>query len=333
MSGAGRGLALLSLVPLTASAGLIALGGVLSQSDGEQASTAAGLRAGAVPEDLAPLFAKHGDKCEAIDAPLLAAQAKAESGFDAHAQSEAGAQGVSQFMPATWASHGVDGDGDGKADVWNPADAIASQAAYDCYLSGVVAGVAGDPVELMLAAYNAGPYAVLEHRGVPPYEETRDYVARIQQLRSELAAPVQLVSGSQQLQALPKENPRTPRQAIAWARGQVNGDGVWYRRCLNFVAQSYGWSYSGVSYAIDHYDAVPARFRHTDHQPPPGALMYWDTGQRAGHVAIYLGDGLIASNDIEREGYIDVAPYDAPETKWGARYVGWTEPYFPHGGV
>lgn len=44
--------------------------------------------------------------------------------------SSAGAKGPMQFMPSTWARYGVDGDGDGVADIWNPADAIASAAHY-----------------------------------------------------------------------------------------------------------------------------------------------------------------------------------------------------------
>lgn len=130
------------------------------------------------------------------------------------------------------------------------------------------------------------------------------------------------------------KNPRATEQAIAWARDQAKTGGRdWYRACLAFVAQTYGWSFSGVSYAIDHYHAMPANMRHDgDREPPPGALMYWDTGQRAGHVALYLGDGKIASNDIKRPGYIDVVSATDIESKWGAKYVGWAPPYFPKGG-
>ncbi|MGY3341164.1 hypothetical protein ACVW0K_007357 [Streptomyces filamentosus] len=60
--------------------------------------------------------------------------------------------------------------------------------------------------------------------------------------------------------------------------------------------------------------------------------MYWDTGQRAGHVALYLGGGKIASNDIRRKGYIDVVDATDTETVWGATYLGWAPPHFPQGG-
>ncbi|WP_019061431.1 hypothetical protein [Streptomyces prunicolor] len=130
-------------------------------------------------------------------------------------------------------------------------------------------------------------------------------------------------------------NPRSIEDAIAWARthsGPMSTNG-WYRRCLAFVANVYGWNFSGVSYAIDHYKVVPADMRHDgDRHPPPGALMYWDTGHRAGHIAVYLGNGEIASNDVKRLGYIDIVKADFIERTWKAKYVGWTPPYFPKAG-
>ncbi|MFJ2217845.1 peptidase M23 [Streptomyces sp. NPDC101062] len=130
-------------------------------------------------------------------------------------------------------------------------------------------------------------------------------------------------------------NPRSVAEAIQWTRDNAGADSTanWYQRCLAFTANVYGWSVSGVQYAIDHYKVVPAPMRHDgDRRPPPGALMYWDTGHRAGHVAVYLGDGKVASNDILRPGYIDVVDAGLFETKWGARYVGWTPPVFPRAG-
>ena len=66
-----------------------------------------------------------------------------ETGHGAHTgTSTAGAQGLMQFMPATWASYGVDGDGDGRADIHSDADSIFSAANY-LTASGVSAGVDG----------------------------------------------------------------------------------------------------------------------------------------------------------------------------------------------
>jgi len=97
-------------------------------------------------------------------------------------------------MPGTWRTHGLDANGDGQADPFDPHDAIASAAAYDCELVGYVSGVRGDPVELMLAAYNAGPYAVIEHAGVPPYAETRAYIHAIRDSLDAFADPTSPVT-------------------------------------------------------------------------------------------------------------------------------------------
>lgn len=128
-------------------------------------------------------------------------------------------------------------------------------------------------------------------------------------------------------------NPLAHDSAITYARNQAESGGKdWYRLCLAFVAQAYGWGGSGVDYAIDHYREMPEEMRHDkDRNPPPGALLYWDTGQRAGHVALYLGDGQVASNDILRAGYIDIVDAADIERVWGAEYLGWAPPYFPQG--
>ncbi|MGB8382980.1 MAG: NlpC/P60 family protein [Dermatophilaceae bacterium] len=110
--------------------------------------------------------------------------------------------------------------------------------------------------------------------------------------------------------------------------------GGWYRRCLAFVAQAYGWAFSGTQYALDQYTSVmPTGMRHDgDRNPAPGALLFWSTSGRAGHVALYLGAGMVASNDITTTGQISVVPATDIETKWGATYLGWSAPYFPGGG-
>lgn len=119
--------------------------------------------------------------CPQVNVPLLAAQIDAESHWNEYADSGQ-AQGIAQFNPPTWAEWGRSYSGDGKADVWNPKDAIPSQAAYLCELFKEVRSVPGDPTKLALAAYNAGPTAVLNAGGIPQISETEDYVARIEEL-------------------------------------------------------------------------------------------------------------------------------------------------------
>lgn len=138
-----------------------------------------------VPAEYREDVLKAGAICQVITPPVIAAQIEAESGWNPRAGSGAGAQGIAQFMPATWASVGLDGDGDGKADVWNAHDAIWTQGHYMCNLVSQVESakksgrIQGDTLQLALAAYNAGMGAVLSYGGIPPYSETQAYVKRI----------------------------------------------------------------------------------------------------------------------------------------------------------
>jgi len=131
-----------------------------------------------VPDARRPVLERAAKVCSPLSVPLLAAQIHAESNWRPDADS-GHAQGISQFAPDTWKEWGRDGNGDGKADVWEPRDAIPSQARYMCHLYDVVEELPGNPTRLALAAYNAGPGAVLRARGVPTIHETRGYVDRI----------------------------------------------------------------------------------------------------------------------------------------------------------
>lgn len=102
-----------------------------------------------------------------VPAVVLAALLRAESGYDRWAVSPVGAQGIAQFMPAT--AHGV-----GLRDPFDPAQAIPAAGR----LLGDHLRTFGS-IPLALAAYNAGPGAVRRHGGIPPFAETRAYVARI----------------------------------------------------------------------------------------------------------------------------------------------------------
>jgi hypothetical protein len=102
-----------------------------------------------------------------VSAGMLAAQLMAESGFNPRAVSPAGAQGIAQFMPATARSYGL-------RDPFDPVAAIDAQAHL---MSDLLRRFRSIP--LALAAYNAGPGAVAACSCVPPYPETRAYVARI----------------------------------------------------------------------------------------------------------------------------------------------------------
>ncbi|WP_327687053.1 C40 family peptidase [Streptomyces sp. NBC_00467] len=133
----------------------------------------------AAPAEYRDLIEEAGNTCPDVSPNLLAALLTQESGFNAKAKSPVGAQGIAQFMPSTWESHGIDGNGDGKRDVWDPQDAIPSSAKYLCTIAEDVKDVPGNRQHNMLAAYNAGSGAVRKYGGVPPYKETQAYVRTI----------------------------------------------------------------------------------------------------------------------------------------------------------
>ena len=133
-----------------------------------------------VPQRYEALFVEAAARYDDVSASSLAAQARVESDFDPRARSGDGAIGLMQFLPSTWEDYGVDGDDDGDADPRSPADAVHSAARYRQVLHDQVAALPGSDERHTLAAYNAGPGAVLRYRGVPPYEETRDYVTLVQ---------------------------------------------------------------------------------------------------------------------------------------------------------
>ena len=104
-----------------------------------------------------------------VDESLIRAIIHAESAYQSDAQSPRGAQGLMQLMPATQQQLKV-------SDPFDPASNIDGGTRY---LADLLLEFNGD-VSLAAAAYNAGPGAVHKHGGVPPYDETREYVRRVE---------------------------------------------------------------------------------------------------------------------------------------------------------
>ena len=117
----------------------------------------------------ANLFAAASQKY-GVPAALLSAVAKQESGYDPTAVSRAGAQGLMQLMPGTARTLGV-------ANPFDPSQAIDGAARMLRDLTHRFGST-----ELALAAYNAGPGAVLKYDGIPPYPETQRYVRNVMSL-------------------------------------------------------------------------------------------------------------------------------------------------------
>jgi soluble lytic murein transglycosylase-like protein len=107
-----------------------------------------------------------------VDARLVRAVIQVESAYQERARSRKGAMGLMQLMPETARQYAV-------ADPYDPQSNIEAGIKH---LKGLIDRL--PRLELALAAYNAGEAAVQKFRGIPPFPETRDYVARIMKLVS-----------------------------------------------------------------------------------------------------------------------------------------------------
>ena len=114
---------------------------------------------------------KAAARANRIEDAWLRAIAHAESGFQADAVSSKGAQGIMQLLPATAVEYRV-------KDPFSPAQSIQGGARY---LGALLRRYKGDR-QLAAAAYNAGIGTVARYGGVPPYAETRAYVAKVDAL-------------------------------------------------------------------------------------------------------------------------------------------------------
>jgi soluble lytic murein transglycosylase-like protein len=117
------------------------------------------------------LISEHS-RLNGVRSDLVRAVMQVESAFNPNAISPKGAMGLMQLMPATMRQYGV-------LNAFNPAENVRAGVAY---LRNLLDRYSNNE-ELALAAYNAGPGAVDKHgQAVPPYRETRNYVAKINKM-------------------------------------------------------------------------------------------------------------------------------------------------------
>jgi cell wall-associated NlpC family hydrolase len=237
-----------------------------------------------IPPKIKKLYVGAADKYK-IPWTLLAGIGKEETGHGRNNHtSSAGAQGLMQFMPATWASMGVDGDNDHRADIHNDADSIYSAANY-LTKSGVSQGAAG--VRKALFAYNPINWYV---------NDVLYYAARYGG-GTVLGDPNDCgpVSGTRNVPPLAKDR---VAKVLAWAKDHdgdsyrmgATGPNVW--DCSSFTQAAYaqiGIRMPRLASAQRSWLAAGNGIRIRPGQEQPGDLIFWDSylgPNQIGHVMI-----------------------------------------------
>lgn len=126
-----------------------------------------------------------------LDANILVAIVTVESRWHTHALSSAGAIGLGQLMPGTASMLGV-----------NPHNSGENLSGAACYLHGLMNRF-GKNYDLVFAAYNAGPKAVEEFGGIPPYDETQHYVVKVMSAWHSLQQWIRVSPQAEDLAAIP----------------------------------------------------------------------------------------------------------------------------------
>ncbi|GHF74182.1 transglycosylase [Streptomyces mashuensis] len=264
----------------------------------------AGVLSLSVPPQYKGLIEKAGTTCPGVSPNLLAALLSTESNFNPKAQSPVGAQGIAQFMPSTWETSGVDGNGDGKRDVWDPEDAIPAAAKYLCSIADEIKDVPGNKQGNMLAAYNAGSGAVRKYGGVPPYKETQDYVKSIVALAekpspgggtlttAEQAATV--VNAAQDMIGTPYSwgggSASGPTTGTCCSPNGSSGGSVTGFDCSGLTL--YAYARVGISLPRTATEQYAASEPVKPEQAMPGDLVFYGSSATSlHHVGIYVGGG------------------------------------------
>lgn len=268
---------------------------VTSRSTSPEANPTA-LNSSAVPRQYLAWVLRAGSMCSAIPPPIIAAQDQVESGWNPRAVSPAGAEGIAQFLPGTFATWGHNDDGTGNVSPFNPADEIMAQGRYDCSLAAlaqqlIARGEArGTPTDLALAAYNAGPGAVEAAHGIP--SAAASYVQKIDALaRSTYAA----TTGKGSVAVAAAESALgTPYQFGGSCDDPHGLDPSGRCDCSSLVQMA--WRAAGVNLPRTTYQQVHSGTSVSSvARLQPGDLIFIPgsdgTATNPGHVGMYVGNG------------------------------------------
>lgn len=208
-----------------------------------------------------------------------------------------------QNLPPTLAAHAAQGNLDPNvySKWWSRAQTVVNDLTTGTGAAGLRnLAAAAQAVANCEQATNAGHFAVVGAKYVGPYP------------------PDQLLARAQQLAA--------------------HGGNGWFDACQAFVAILDGKPQSGYATALDAWHTFEAQgVAHAVTSkdgvaPPPGAWLYYESSNPAGHVATYLGNGMIASTDVFGTGRVGVGPARAlTDGPWHLRYLGWAPPWGNYG--
>jgi cell wall-associated NlpC family hydrolase len=257
-----------------------------------------------------PWFQKAGSLCPGIKAPTLAALYAAENGFrygpDAPV-SPTGALGPGQFMPGTWAVYGKDVHGTGTPDVFDIGDSVMASGHLLCDSYRQIESwkadgrVAGDTLDLTLAAYNAGAGAVLRSGGMPSgspdYEQqTKPYVARIRATEKEYGwlerVPDLLRPASDVGSRIVEQAMKYLGIPYVWGGGGSNGPSMGGFDCSGLTSFAVHTATGGtVTLPRTSEGQWRTGTEVSLRDAAPGDLLFGNWGPDGpGHVAIYLGN-------------------------------------------
>ncbi|MDX2678306.1 M23 family metallopeptidase [Streptomyces soliscabiei] len=170
-------LVLPGLVTLSVVAGFLVLTGGLP-ADWTPGDSSEQPAADGIDETYGPWLRKAAEACTVVTPSLLAAQIDQLSGWNNDSATTSDEQGIAAFTAAGWRTWGKDDDGNGSSSPHDPADAIMALGRQDCSLAGKITDlrtdgtVAGELVDLTLAAYAVGTDAVAAAGRVPAAAQT-----------------------------------------------------------------------------------------------------------------------------------------------------------------
>jgi hypothetical protein len=281
-----------------------------TNTTGAAATASAALNTSKVPAQYVAWIEEAGTECSAVSPPQIAAQLYQESrlndeGTNNDVVSPAGAEGIAQFMPGTWATYGQ-ADAPGPVSPFNVGDAIMAMGRFDCALASMLAGVPGTPMSNMLAGYNAGPQAVLDADGVPPIAQTQQYVADIEALIPQFSAPGISLDASGFAQAEINAAERWLGTPYVWGGGDPSGPtlgvpnsqnpGVPGFDCSGLVLYAV-YQASGGKILLPHLAndqaAMGVAVPPSQLQPGDVIALQLDGPGVYSHIVIYIGGGMV----------------------------------------